>query len=99
MSKIKSVKYSKKDISKLVFLPLKDANKYSRGISYIVAGSEAYPGAAVLCSRAAERSGSGYTKLFTDATLKKDLAIMTPSIPAEAFDGISFSCSSKHPFA
>lgn len=96
MSKIKSVKYSKKDISKLVFLPLEDSNKYSRGTSYVVAGSETYPGAAILCSRAAERSGSGYTKLFTEASLKKDLAIMTPSIPTEAFDGISFSASSKH---
>ena len=99
MSKIKAVKYSKKDISKLVFLPSKDANKYTRGTSFIVAGSRTYPGAAVLCSRAAERSGSGYTKLFTDKSLVEKLAINTPSIPVASYEDVVFDSTSKHPSA
>ncbi len=99
MSKIKSVKYSKKDISKLVFLPSKDANKYTRGTSFVVAGSKSYPGAAILCSCAAERSGSGYTKLFTHKSLTEMLAANTPSIPVASCGDIDFVRVSKHPSA
>jgi hydroxyethylthiazole kinase-like uncharacterized protein yjeF len=50
-----------------VILPViaEDANKYSRGALAVFAGSARYPGAAVLTSLAAARSGAGYVTLFT----------------------------------
>lgn len=44
--------------------PAADANKYTRGKLCLVAGSAAYPGAAVLAGTAAERAGAGYTEVF-----------------------------------
>lgn len=45
-----------------------DAHKYTRGVVGIVAGSESYPGAAVLCVGGARRGGAGYVRLVrTDA--------------------------------
>lgn len=40
----------------------KDANKYSRGVVAVVAGSRQYPGAAVLAVGGARRGGAGYVK-------------------------------------
>ena len=40
-------------------------DKYAAGHVVIIAGSEEYPGAAVLCTRAAARAGAGYVTLFT----------------------------------
>lgn len=40
-------------------------HKYSRGVVAVVAGSEAYPGAAILTVGAARRGGVGYVKFFT----------------------------------
>jgi len=45
--------------------PAQDANKYSRGTLLVVAGSASYPGAAILASSAATRSGAGYVTLAT----------------------------------
>lgn len=45
--------------------PAEDADKYSRGQLVVVAGSAAYPGAAVLAASAGARSGAGYTLLCT----------------------------------
>ncbi len=39
-------------------------HKYSRGVVAVVAGSEAYPGAAILTVGAARRGGVGYVKFF-----------------------------------
>ena len=47
----------------LLPLPAPDAHKNSRGRLLIVAGSGAYPGAAVLAARGAMRAGAGYVKL------------------------------------
>ena len=99
MSKLKNIRYSKSSLEKLLIFPDKNANKYTRGTSFIVAGSRTYPGAAVLCSRAAERSGSGYTKLFTDKSLVEKLAINTPSIPVASYEDVVFDSTSKHPSA
>ncbi|MDE2571230.1 MAG: NAD(P)H-hydrate dehydratase [bacterium] len=41
------------------------ADKYAAGHVMIVAGSGDFPGAAVLCARAAARAGAGYVTLFT----------------------------------
>lgn len=42
-----------------------DAHKYSHGTVLVVAGSERFPGAAVLATKAAARSGAGYVTLAT----------------------------------
>lgn len=43
----------------------RDADKRSAGAPLIVAGSAQFPGAAVLCARAAARSGAGYVTVAT----------------------------------
>ncbi|MCL2654398.1 MAG: NAD(P)H-hydrate dehydratase [Coriobacteriia bacterium] len=48
-------------------LPAFDANKYSRGRALIIAGSRAYPGAAVMAALAACRCGAGYVQLAVPA--------------------------------
>jgi len=45
----------------------RDADKRSAGAPLIVAGSEQFPGAAVLCARAAARAGAGYVTVATSA--------------------------------
>lgn len=42
-----------------------DADKRTAGAPLIVAGSEQFPGAAVLCTRAAARAGAGYVTVVT----------------------------------
>ena len=51
------------DYAALLPLPAPDAHKDSRGRVLIVAGSGAFPGAAVLATRGAMRAGAGYVTL------------------------------------
>lgn len=55
------------DVDYRTLLPARarDAHKYSHGTVLVVAGSASYPGAAVLATRAAQRSGAGYVTLAT----------------------------------
>ncbi|AWW74909.1 bifunctional ADP-dependent NAD(P)H-hydrate dehydratase/NAD(P)H-hydrate epimerase [Erythrobacter sp. KY5] len=64
--------------------PSLDAHKYRRGFAAVVGGS--MPGAAVLASEAAMRSGAGYVKLFADqATGRTDPGLVIDTSPlAEA---------------
>jgi NAD(P)H-hydrate epimerase len=55
--------WSDTDYAALVPLPAPDAHKNSRGRVLVIAGSGAYPGAAVLATRGAMRSGAGYVTL------------------------------------
>ncbi len=50
------------DVAALVPTPPATADKYSRGVVGVVAGSEQYPGAAVLCCGGAVRGGGGYVR-------------------------------------
>ena len=50
------------DVAGLVPTPPPTADKYSRGVVGVVAGSERYPGAAVLCTGGAVRAGAGYVR-------------------------------------
>jgi hydroxyethylthiazole kinase-like uncharacterized protein yjeF len=50
------------DVAPLVATPGARSDKYSRGVVGVVAGSEAYPGAAVLCTGGAVRAGAGYVR-------------------------------------
>ena len=66
-----------------VLNPPADVHKYSRGVAQLCAGTPAYPGAALLCARAAQRSGAGYTQLFTDAPCQS-LQVAAPSLVVRA---------------
>ncbi len=57
------------DATFLELLPARsrDADKRSAGAPLVVAGSEQFPGAAVLCARAAARAGAGYVTVATTA--------------------------------
>jgi ADP-dependent NAD(P)H-hydrate dehydratase / NAD(P)H-hydrate epimerase len=45
-----------------------DTQKYAAGAPLVVAGSAQFPGAAVLCARAAARAGAGYVTVATPAS-------------------------------
>lgn len=53
----------------LALLPKRahDADKRSAGAPLVIAGSEQFPGAAILCARAAARAGAGYVTVATPA--------------------------------
>ena len=65
--------------------PAGDANKYSRGKAVIVAGSESYPGAAILAARAAQRMGAGYTEVYTDEAVRPLVIGAAPSLVVRGF--------------
>lgn len=50
------------DVAELLPTPGRKSDKYSRGVVGIVAGSDDYPGAAVLCVGAAVRGGAGMVR-------------------------------------
>lgn len=51
------------------------ANKYSRGVVAIVAGSDSFPGAAVLTVGGARRGGAGYVKYLAKSKLATSLVL------------------------
>ncbi|NPD32852.1 NAD(P)H-hydrate dehydratase [Eggerthellaceae bacterium zg-997] len=61
-------------------VPARDAHKYRRGRALLVAGSRAYPGAAVLAARAAQRMGAGYVELAVPDGLGASFAVAAPSL-------------------
>ena len=50
------------DVGRMLPDPGADSSKYTRGVLGITAGSDAYPGAAVLCTGGARRGGAGYLR-------------------------------------
>ncbi len=50
------------DVGRVLPDPGAESSKYTRGVLGITAGSEAYPGAAVLCTGGARRGGAGYLR-------------------------------------
>jgi hydroxyethylthiazole kinase-like uncharacterized protein yjeF len=50
------------DVGRLLPDPGQESSKYTRGVLGITAGSNAYPGAAVLCTGGARRGGAGYLR-------------------------------------
>lgn len=64
------------------FLPARSysVHKYNRGRVAIVAGSEDYPGAAILAARGAARAGAGYVNLFVPEPIVKLCQAALPSI-------------------
>jgi hydroxyethylthiazole kinase-like uncharacterized protein yjeF len=51
-----------RDVAELLPAPGAEASKYTRGVLGITAGSDAYPGAAVLCTGGARAGGAGYVR-------------------------------------
>ena len=70
--------------------PDESTNKYARGKLVIMAGSNRYPGAACLATRAAQRTGVGYAQVVTASSKVKQLVLnWCPSavvLPADEFD-------------
>ncbi|WNM28421.1 NAD(P)H-hydrate dehydratase [Demequina capsici] len=56
--------------------PLAEDDKYSRGVVGVVAGSDAYPGAAVLCVSGAARAGAGMVR-YVGPRRAQDLVLAT----------------------
>ncbi|QWT17709.1 NAD(P)H-hydrate dehydratase [Collinsella sp. zg1085] len=59
-------------------------DKYARGSVLVVAGSSAYPGAAMLAAQAAARAGAGYVAVATPETCANLIRMALPSIPVIA---------------
>jgi len=63
------------DQSFAALLPVRppDGDKRSSGAPFIIAGSRQFPGAAVLCAKAAARAGAGYVTIATPANAAASL--------------------------
>jgi NAD(P)H-hydrate epimerase len=62
-------------------------HKRRRGTLVLWAGSEAYAGAAALCSRAAVHAGAGLVRLVTSPEVIARLGMETPEVIVEAWKG------------
>ncbi len=59
-------------------------DKYSRGSVLVVAGSAAYPGAAMMAAKAAARAGAGYVAVAAPDACANLIRMALPSIPVIA---------------
>ncbi|MBE6470005.1 MAG: NAD(P)H-hydrate dehydratase [Coriobacteriaceae bacterium] len=59
-------------------------DKYSRGSVLVVAGSSAYPGAAMMAAKAAARAGAGYVAVAAPETCANLIRMALPAIPVIA---------------
>ncbi|MEY5063125.1 MAG: hypothetical protein RLZZ112_1089 [Verrucomicrobiota bacterium] len=64
----------------LVRLRRTDLHKHSAGIVHLWAGSVSYPGASLLASSGALRSGSGYVRLFSDSSVASLVPVKLPEL-------------------
>ncbi|MFI7584748.1 NAD(P)H-hydrate epimerase [Kocuria sp. M1N1S27] len=58
------------------------SHKYSRGVVGVVAGSPTYPGAALMCTRAAVDSGAGMVRHLGDAATRSLVCLTSPEVVA-----------------
>ena len=72
----------------LVPHPAVDANKYTRGMLNVVAGSAAYPGAACLAAHAAQRTGAGYVRVWCAQEAVPVVQAYRPSLVVAAWGGL-----------
>ncbi len=95
--------YDEARLARLVPYPAPDANKYTRGKLELVAGSPAYPGAAVLAARAAQRAGAGYTEVFASKGALPYVRQAQPSLVVRPWSALSFEgerpVDDRHPRA
>lgn len=74
-----------KDLASWLPFPAADSNKYSRGKVMVGAGSPSYPGAAVMCAKATQLSGAGYTEVFTAKRNVPLIQTARPSLVVRSF--------------
>lgn len=70
------------DAASAVGTPEPETDKYARGVVGVAAGSAAYPGAAALACRGAQRSGCGYVRLRSDAAVADAVRLAYPEVVA-----------------
>ncbi len=58
----------------------KRSNKYTVGQAVLIAGSKGMPGAAILASKAALRSGAGVVRLISPEGMEEELALLAPEV-------------------
>lgn len=68
------------DLARLVPVRRADGHKYSFGRVLAIAGSDHFPGAAVLCSTAAARVGAGLVTLAATRDVRLTVAAHTPEV-------------------
>jgi hydroxyethylthiazole kinase-like uncharacterized protein yjeF len=78
---------SARDVGEYVAPPKPDADKYRRGVVGVVAGSAAYPGAALLACRGAQRAGCGYVRLLAPPAVADAVRAAYPEVVAADRDG------------
>lgn len=83
--------YTEANFARLVPHPGAEDNKYSRGIVHIVGGSGTYPGAAALAARAAQRSGAGYTQVWSAPDTVHDVRAGRPSLVVRPWDSLDLA--------
>lgn len=81
------VEYAEEALRALVPWPDSGANKYTRGKLVLVAGSAAYPGAACLAARAAQRAGAGYVEVVCTPESVGAVRACAPSLVVRSWDG------------
>lgn len=64
-----------------------DANKYTRGQLFVVAGCAEYPGAACLCAAAAQRAGAGYVTVACAPESVPVVRSFRPSLVVRSWEG------------
>jgi hydroxyethylthiazole kinase-like uncharacterized protein yjeF len=70
------------DVAPYVTAPGADTDKYRRGVVGVVAGSERYPGAAMLACRGAQRAGCGYVRLVAPRAVADLVRASYPEVVA-----------------
>ena len=82
------VELTSSQLAGLLPVPRDDANKYTRGKLVCVVGSARYTGSAVLCARASERMGAGYTQVFTHPDAVSLVRAASASLVVGPFQGL-----------
>lgn len=80
--------YTSDELTALLPLPERDANKYTRGVLLAVAGSARYPGAACLAATAGQRTGAGYTRVATAPEAEDLVRSCSPSLVVQSFEDL-----------
>lgn len=91
--------YTDRVLADLIPQPADDANKYTRGKLTLLAGSRAYPGAAVLAACASQRAGAGYTEVYAEDQVVAQVRVFRPSLvvcPWSAWDAAAAAPSDEH---
>lgn len=74
------------DLEALWPRPLPDDHKYTRGVVGIVAGSQDYPGAALLTVRSAQASGAGIVRYLGEEPAQRMVTLSSPEAVVSAQD-------------